>query len=99
MKSGTRTKFKEDKMSQAVPLKNAECNLEKLLKGLSLGESITLTGPEGGPVALLISLKPEKTAQKTDIDWDAQMDDLAQRVSRSWKGERSAVDVLSEMRR
>ena len=51
-------------MSHAVPLKSAECNLERLLKGLSLGESITLTGPEGGPVALLISLKPEKIAQK-----------------------------------
>lgn len=86
-------------MSHAVPLKSAECNLERLLKGLPLGESITLTGPEGGPVALLISLKPEKIAQKTDTDWDARMDDLAQRVSRSWMGDKSAVDILSEMRR
>ncbi len=86
-------------MSHAISLKSAECNLEKLLKGLSLGESITLTGPEGGPVALLISLKPEKIAQKADTDFDARMDDLAQRVSRSWKGERSAVDILSEMQR
>lgn len=86
-------------MSHAIPLKSAECNLEKLLKELSLGESITLTGPEGGPVALLISLKPEKMAKKTDADWDARMDDLAQRVSRSWSGEKSAVDILSEIRR
>jgi antitoxin (DNA-binding transcriptional repressor) of toxin-antitoxin stability system len=86
-------------MSHAISLKSAECNLEKLLKGLSLGESITLTGPEGGPVALLISLKPEKIAQKAETDLDARMDDLAQWVSRSWKGERSAVDILSEMRR
>jgi hypothetical protein len=74
-------------------------NQEKLLSGLSLGESITLIGPEGGPVALLVSLKPERIVQKSAIDWDARMDDLARKVSRAWRGEKSAVDVLSEMRR
>ena len=86
-------------MSEAMPIKNAECNLEELLEGLSLGESITLIGPEGGPVALLISLRPGKIMQKSAIDWDTRMDDLARKVSRSWRGEKSAVDVLSEMRR
>lgn len=51
-------------MSEAIPIKNAECNLEELLKGLSFGESITLTGPEGGPVALLVSLKPRQIVPK-----------------------------------
>ena len=87
-------------MSDAMPIKSAACNLEKLLKGLSFGESITLTGPEGGPVALLVSLKPGKIVQKSAaIDWDARMDELARKVSCAWKGEKSAVDILSEMRR
>jgi len=86
-------------MSEAVPIKNAECNLEELLKRLPFGESITLTGPEGCPVALLVSLKPRKAERKPVSDWDARMDDLAQEISRAWKGEKSAVEVLSEMRR
>jgi antitoxin (DNA-binding transcriptional repressor) of toxin-antitoxin stability system len=86
-------------MSDAMPIKSAACNLEKLLKGLSFGESITLTGPEGGPVALLVSLKPGKIVPKPAIDWDARMDELARKVSCAWKGEKSAVDILSEMRR
>lgn len=86
-------------MSEAVPIKNAEGNLEELLKGLPFGESITLTGPEGSPVALLVSLNPGKAERKPVSDWDARMDDLAQKVSRAWKGEKSAVEVLSEMRR
>ncbi len=86
-------------MSDAIALKSAGRDLEKLLKGLSLGESITLIGPEGSPVALLVSLNPGTTAKKPDVDWDARMDSLARKVSRAWKGERSAVDVLSEMRR
>ena len=90
---------KDEIMPEAMPIKNAECNLEKLLKGLSFGESITLIGPEGGPVALLVSLRPGKVLQKPAVDWDARMDDLARKVSRAWRGEKSAVDILSEMRR
>jgi antitoxin (DNA-binding transcriptional repressor) of toxin-antitoxin stability system len=86
-------------MSEAVSIKNAECNLEELLKGLTFGESITLTGPEGCPVALLVSLKSAKSERMPVSDWDAQMDELAQKVSRAWKGEKSAVEALSEMRR
>lgn len=86
-------------MSEAVSIKTAECNLEELLKGLPFGESITLTGPEGSPVALLVSLKSGKAEPKPVSDWDAQMDELAQKVSRAWKGEKSAVEILSEMRR
>lgn len=86
-------------MTEAVSIKNAECNLEELLKGLPFGESITLTGPEGRPVALLVSLKSGNAERKPISDWDAQMDELAQKVSRAWKGEKSAVEVLSEMRR
>jgi hypothetical protein len=47
----------------------------------------------------LISLKPEKMEPKPSIDWDARLDDLARKVSLDWKGEKSAVEVLSEMRR
>jgi hypothetical protein len=74
-------------------------NQEKLLNGQSFGESITLMGPEGGPVALLVSLKPGKIVQKPVIDWDARMDELARKVRCAWKEEKSAVDILSEMRR
>jgi len=86
-------------MSEAIALKSAGRDLEKLLEGLSLGESITLIGPEGCPVALLVSLNPGTNEKKPDADWDARMDGLARKVSRAWKGEKSGVDVLSEMRR
>jgi len=86
-------------MSEAIALKSAGRDLEKLLEGLSLGESITLIGPEGSPVALLISLNPATNEKKPDADWEARMDGLARKVSRAWKREKSGVDVLSEMRR
>ena len=54
---------------------------------------------EGRPVALLVSLKPGKAVQKPVSDRDDRMDELARKVSRAWKGEKSAVEVLSVMRR
>ena len=86
-------------MSEALSIKMAESNLEELLKDLPLGESITLIGPEGSPVALLVSLKSGKIKKNQAEDWDARMDVLAQKVSRAWKGEKKAVEFLSEMRR
>ena len=69
-------------------------------EGLPLGESITLIGPEGRPVALLVSLKSKKNESiKQTWDWEARIDTLAQKVSQAWKGEKTAVEVLSEMRR
>ena len=84
-------------MSEALPIKMAESNLEELLKDLSLGESITLIGQEGSPVALLISLKSGKIQKNRAYDWDTRMDTMAEKVNRAWK--RNAVEVLSEMRR
>jgi antitoxin (DNA-binding transcriptional repressor) of toxin-antitoxin stability system len=86
-------------MTEAVSIKNAECKLEELLNRLPFGESITLIGPEGSPVALLVSLKQERAEGMPISDWDAQMDELAQKVSRAWKGDKSAVEVLQETRR
>jgi antitoxin (DNA-binding transcriptional repressor) of toxin-antitoxin stability system len=86
-------------MSEALPIKMAESNLEELLKNLPLGESITLIGREGSPVALLISLKSGKIYKNRSDNWDTRMDTLAEKVSRAWKGERNVVEVLSEMRR
>jgi len=86
-------------MSEALPIKMAESNLEELLKDLPLGESITLIGQEGSPVALLISLKSGKNQKNRTDNWDARMDTLAEKVSRAWKGEKNVVEVLSEMRR
>jgi hypothetical protein len=56
-------------MTEAVSNKNAECNLEELLNRLPFGESITLTGPEGCPVAILVSLKSGKAERKPVSDW------------------------------
>lgn len=82
-------------MAMEVPIEVAKQNLENLLERLHLGETITLIGAEGTPLAILVSLKPAPVEVKPAADWE----ELAQEVGRAWKSEKSAVEILSEMRR
>jgi len=86
--------------SMTVPVETAERDLQHLLERLHLGETITLVNSEGTPLAVVVSLKPAPgTETPPASDWEAQWEALAEEVSRAWKSEESAVDILSEMRR
>ena len=86
-------------MSITVPIETAERGLRSLLEQLRLGETATLVSSEGAPEALLISLKSSADRLQPMSDWDTRWDALAQKVSQAWRGEKSAVEVLAEMRR
>jgi hypothetical protein len=86
-------------MSITLPIETAEKDLRSLLEELNLGETVTLIGAEGVPRALLVSLKPALREIQEEADWEARWDTLAQQVSQAWKSDRSAVELLTEMRR
>ncbi len=86
-------------MSLSMPVETAEHDLKSLLERLHLGETVTLVGDEGAPLALLISLKPEPSGAKPITDWDVQLDALAHQIGQTWKSDKSAVKILEEMRR
>lgn len=86
-------------ISRTMPIEAAERNLRELLQQLHLGETITLTGLEGAPLAVMVSLKPAPVETISDLDWRARWDELAQKISRAWKSDKGAVETLAEMRR
>jgi len=85
-------------MSINLPIERAEQDLRGLIAQLNWGETVTLIGTEGVPIALLVSLKPTPRESHGEADWDARWDALARQVSRAWKSEKRAVEVLTEMR-
>jgi antitoxin (DNA-binding transcriptional repressor) of toxin-antitoxin stability system len=85
--------------SMTVPVETAERDLKDLLEQLHLGETITLISSEGTPLALVVSLKPSPVEVEPASDWEARWDALTQRVSQAWKSDKSAVEILTEMRR
>ncbi len=85
--------------TNTLPIETAERDLRRLLEELDLGDTVTLIGSEGVPQALLVSLRPAPQEEPAESDREARWDALAQRVSEAWRSEKSAVELLSEMRR
>jgi antitoxin (DNA-binding transcriptional repressor) of toxin-antitoxin stability system len=86
-------------MSLTLPIERAEQDLRGLIAQLNRGETVTLIGVEGVPVALLVSLRPMPRKNHEEAGWDARWDALARQASRAWKSENSVVELLTEMRR
>ena len=85
--------------TNALPIEIAERDLRRLLEELDLGDTVTLIGSGGVPQALLVSLRSALREAPAELDWEARWDALAQQVSDAWQSEKSAVELLSEMRR
>lgn len=86
-------------MSITVPIATAEQDLQSLLDWLHLGETVTLINAAGAPEALLVSLRSSADKPRPIPGWEAQWDTLAKKVSQAWKSDKSAEDILAEMRR
>jgi len=85
--------------TMTVPVETAKRNFGQLLEGLHSGETITVVNSEEMPLALIIPLKSARAEIERVSDWEARWDALAHKVSRAWKSDRGAVEILTEMRR
>ena len=85
-------------MSVEISVDSAKKNLEDILAKLSPGETATLIGPEGRPMAVLVPLRSSDSVEK-EINWDAEWQALAHEIDSAWKSEKSALEILAEMRR
>lgn len=85
-------------MSVEVSVAAAKKNLEDILAKLSPGETATLIGPEGKPMAVIVPLKSVEGPAR-EIDWDEEWETLAREIDSAWKSKKSALEILAEMRR
>jgi antitoxin (DNA-binding transcriptional repressor) of toxin-antitoxin stability system len=85
-------------MSVEVSVAAAKKNLEEILSKLLPGETATLISPEGKPMAVLVPLKSSEDEAKV-LDWDAEWETLAREIDLDWKSKKSALEILTEMRR
>ena len=84
-------------MLQTIPIEATKRNLDSLLQQLHTGDTISLTSPDGQLVAVLVLVKSAPKMQASD--WQVRWDALAKRISHSWQGDKSALEILREMRR
>ena len=86
-------------MATVVSLESLGKGLMDLLERLPAGESVTVVRADGKPVARLTAVKPEHDGLTPDGDLLAEWEELAKEVSKAWKSEKSALEILAEMRR
>lgn len=90
-------------MSIALTIEELNTGLKHWLNRLNLGETITLLGPDGTPMAVVVSLKPPPTPRSASEwrgdEWRLTWMAVAEHIDRSWKSDKSALEILAEMRR
>ncbi|MCK9405467.1 MAG: hypothetical protein M0Q47_03510 [Methanothrix sp.] len=85
-------------MSIDISVAAAKENLEEIIKKLSPGETATLMDPAGRPMALLVPLRSSEDTAKM-LGWDAEWEAVAKEIDLAWKSKKSALEILTEMRR
>jgi hypothetical protein len=86
-------------MPTDVPVDEVARDLKGWLDQLPGGEVVRLTDSDGQGVAMLTSLREPGGDPVSFEEWERRMRELAEEVSRAWKSEKSALEILAEMRR
>lgn len=86
-------------MHAEISIDSTGPRIRELLERLPSGETVNILGADGKRVAILVAVSRPTGKPQSFPDWLARLDSLAQRVSKAWEGEESALETLSEMRR
>ncbi len=83
--------------NQPVPV--VASNIPQRLEKLDDGDAVPIFGIDGYIHATLISLQPAKKETLSTEEWIAKLDEINERFRNVPQSEKSAVELLSEMRR
>jgi len=86
-------------MCAAIPIGAAGPQLREALEHLPEGEALDLLGEDGEPMAVLLPLKARGGKTLRASEWDARWRAMAKRIGKAWKSDKSALEILAEMRR
>jgi hypothetical protein len=73
--------------------------LIQLIEQLHLGESVTLVDTSGRPRAVIVGVSSSTEENKSELNWIASWEELAQKIGEAWQSDKSALEILTEMRR
>lgn len=86
-------------MATDISIEAAGPLLREAVGHLRPGEKVNLIGPDGKQIAVVMSLSREAEGPLSPDEWLARLDARAERIGKAWKSEKSAVEIISEMRR
>jgi len=86
-------------MATDISIETAGPALREVVEHLRPGERVNLVGSDGRRLAVVLSVRPDPANQVSSEEWMAKWRALAREISKAWKSDKSAVELVSEMRR
>lgn len=85
-------------MTEEIGIRELKIRASEVVRAVKETRARYVITQRGKPAALIIPLDAETPKEKGDEVW-AQLEKLGEELAKNWQSEKSAVEILSEMRR
>jgi prevent-host-death family protein len=88
----------EQFMAKEIGIRELKIHASEVVRAVKETRARYVITQRGKPAALIIPLDAETPSETGDDVWE-RLEKLGQEIAKDWKNEKSAVEILSEMRR
>lgn len=85
-------------MTEEIGIRELKTRASEVVRAVKETRARYVITQRGKPAALIIPLDAEPPKEKGDEVWE-QLEKLGEELAKNWQSEKSAVEILSEMRR
>jgi len=85
-------------MTEEIGIRELKTRASEVVRAVKETRARYIVTQHGKPAALIIPLDAKIKEKNGDEVW-ARLEKLGEEIAKNWKSEKSAVDILSEMRR
>jgi len=85
-------------MTEEIGIRELKTRVSEVVRAVKETRARYIVTQHGKPAALIIPLDAEIKKTDTDEVW-ARLEKLGEEIAKGWQSEKSAVEILSEMRR
>jgi prevent-host-death family protein len=85
-------------MTEEIGIRELKTRASEVVRAVKETRARYVITRRGKPAALIIPLDAETPTEKGDEVWE-QLEKLGEELANNWQSEKSAVEILSEMRR
>lgn len=84
-------------MTEEIGIRELKTRASEVVRAVKETRARYVITQRGKPAALIIPLDAEPPKEKGDQVWE-QLEKMGEELAKNWQGEKSAVEILSEMR-
>lgn len=85
-------------MTEEIGIRELKTRASEVVRAVKETRARYVITRRGKPAALIIPLDAETPIEKGDEVWE-QLEKLGEELAKNWQSDKSAVEILSEMRR